>query len=353
MLNSKRVEKVRALMREKDLKQVLICDPVSIFYLSGQMYYPGERFLGLLINHNEYHLFLNELFPSSEENKVYFSDSDNLNEVLKPYLLLDEKLGVDKNMMARFLLPLQEIVTCVNGSYVVDEARAVKDEDEIKKMKEASLVNDKAMAIFKTLIKEGVSEKEVADKLLAIYQDLGASDFSFEPIVAFGKNAADPHHIPDDTILKEGDAIIFDVGCVLNGYCSDMTRTFFYKSVSEKGREIYNLVRKANEEAERMLKEGIRLCDIDKKARDIIAEGGYGKDFTHRLGHFIGIDVHEFGDVSSANPNFTKVGNIFSIEPGIYNQESGIGVRIEDLVLIEKDGASILNNYSHELEIIE
>jgi Xaa-Pro dipeptidase len=159
--------------------------------------------------------------------------------------------------------------------------------------------------------------------------------------------------MPDDTVLKEGDTVLFDVGCKFHGYCSDMTRTFFYrKEPTEAQKNIYNLVRQANEEAEEMVRPGVRLCDIDRKARDIITAGGYGPDFTHRLGHFIGIEDHDFGDVSQANNNLTQAGNIFSIEPGIYNA-SAAGVRIEDLVLITEEGHEVLNKYPKDLQIIE
>ena len=106
--------------------------------------------------------------------------------------------------------------------------------------------------------KEGTTEKEIADRLLGIYLELGAEDFSFPPIVSFGANAADPHHMPDDTVLKQGDAVLFDVGCVKDGYCSDMTRTFYYKEATEKDREIYELVRRANDAAIAQIKQGVR-----------------------------------------------------------------------------------------------
>ena len=272
------------------------------------------------------------------------------------HLLYSEVLGVDKILPARFLLPMihQQIARdIINGSPAVDHTRAVKDAQEIALMKESSLINDRAMAQFKKLIHAGVTEKEVADQTLAIYKSMGAGAFSFPSIVAFGKNAADPHHMPDDTILQEGDTVLFDVGCKYHGYCSDMTRTFFYKKEpTEEQKNIYNLVRRANEEAEAMIRPGVRLCDIDSKARNIITDGGYGPDFTHRLGHFIGIEDHEYGDVSQAFTDPVQPGNIFSIEPGIYHP-SILGCRIEDLVLVTEDGHEVLNKYPHEIEIIE
>lgn len=357
MLNQERMERV---LQHMDMQQMLITDPNAIFYLTNKWIFPGERFLGLLIRRGqEPVLYVNELFRFEEDlgvKKVYLKDTDNIASVVAQDVNHHEVLGVDKTLEARFLLPMLQMGVAenyVNGSLAVDITRAVKDEKEIALMKKSSLINDQAMEQFKKLPHNGCTEKELADQILGIYQCLGAEAFSFEPIVAFGKNAADPHHMPDNTVLQEGDVVLFDVGGKYQNYCSDMTRTFFYKKEpNEKQKEVYNLVRKANEEAEAFVKPGVRLCDIDAKARDIITLGGYGPDFTHRLGHFIGIQDHEYGDVSAAFDNEVEVGNIFSIEPGIYNQEV-LGCRIEDLILVTKDGHEVLNHYSHEIEIIE
>ena len=170
--------------------------------------------------------------------------------------------------------------------------------------------------------------------------------------MAFGANAADPHHAPDGTVLKEGDCVLFDVGCRKDGYCSDMTRTFFWRSASEHHRQVYETVRRAQETAEAGVRPGVRLCDIDAMARDVIAAAGYGPNFTHRLGHFIGLETHEYGDVSPADCRMTESGMIFSIEPGIYLKDD-IGVRIEDLVLVTEEGCERLNRYSKELEVLQ
>ena len=181
--------------------------------------------------------------------------------------------------------------------------------------------------------------------------DLGADGFSFEPLVAFGANAADPHHGPDGTVIKPGDSVLFDVGCIKDGYCSDMTRTFYFQKASDEHRRIYEIVRSANETAISKIRPGVPLCELDGAARDLIAEQGYGPFFTHRLGHFIGLGEHEFGDVSSVNTQKAEPGMIFSIEPGIY-LPGDTGVRVEDLVLVTEEGCEALNHYSKEFEII-
>lgn len=354
-----RLNKILDKMEHKGIPQMIITDPASIFYLTGRWIHPGERLVALYISRGKCRLVINKLFPVYEDlgvEKLWYSDTDDYIGILSSATDHSAPLGIDKNMAARFLLPLMDrnsAVSYVNGSVFVDEARAAKDVREMELMAIASSLNDKGMEKFKQLVKTGVTEREISEKLEKIYQELGAEGHSFPPIVCFGANCADPHHEPDDTPLKEGDAVLFDVGCRKDSYCADMTRTFFYKKVpNEKARKIYELVRKANEEAEAIIKPGVRLCDIDKAAREVIEKGGYGEKFTHRLGHFIGIDVHDFGDVSSANTNTAQAGNIFSIEPGIY-VEGEVGVRIEDLVLVTEDGCRVLNSFPKELQIIE
>ena len=356
-MNQKRIDLVLSRLRDADA--LLLSDPIAIYYLIGKKIWPGERFLGLLLQKGKKtKLFLNTLFPFEETDGIEvipYSDSDDLFEIMSAHIDSRSVLGVDKCLQARFLLPMQEkgiAGSFVNGSPALDWTRAVKDEEELGLLRKASQINDEAMERFKKLVYEGVSEKQIADQMLGIYLELGAEGYSFEPIVAFGKNAADPHHMPDDTKLKIGDAVLFDVGCVYHSYCSDMTRTFFFREGPDQiQKEVYDLVRKANEDAENYVKEGVRLCDIDKVARDVIEKGGYGRYFTHRLGHFIGIEDHEYGDVSSSFTDMTVSGNVFSIEPGIYDPET-LGCRIEDLVIVTRDGCEILNHYPHDLQII-
>lgn len=227
----------------------------------------------------------------------------------------------------------------------------IKDEDEQKLMIEASIINDKAMDEVIKQVSLGLSEIEIAAKLDDIYSNLGADGNSFDAIIAYGANGANPHHENDDSRLLPGDSVIIDMGCKYQGYCSDMTRTVFYQKVSEEAKKVYELVKSANQAAEGMIKPGVRLCDIDKTARDIISKAGYGKEFNHRLGHFIGKDVHEYGDVSVNFDLEVQEGMIFSIEPGVY-LPGKFGVRIEDLVMVTKDGCKVLNSYPKDLIVI-
>lgn len=354
----KRVKNVVSKMKDIGLRQLLISNPLSIYYLTGHLEHPGERFFALYLNSKgEHKLYANKMFSIRADLDIdieWYSDTDNIMEIVSKNIMADDILGIDNELPAKFLIPLMELKAAADyklGSYSLDYVRGIKDLDEQEKMRTVSHLNDLAMDKLKSLIREDITETEIEKQLLDIYKDVGADGYSFEPLIAFGGNAAEPHHFPDESVLKEGQCVLFDVGCKKDMYCADMTRTFFYKSVSTKHRKIYELVQKANEKAIEGIKPGMKLKDIDKIARDIISEAGYGQYFTHRLGHFIGLDVHDYGDVSSVNENLVEEGMIFSIEPGIY-LEDDIGVRIEDLVLVTSNGCERLNQYSKDLQII-
>lgn len=355
-----RIDKVIEKMKEENIYQLIVTSEASIYYLTGVSIEAGERMIALYININgDKKLIINKLFTVKDSlniEKIWYTDSDDsvfyLNNILKE----EETLGVDKFWPSCFLLRLMEfhkVNSFINSSYIIDDMRMVKDEEEKDFMRKSSKINDNVMKKFYTMLKEGMTEKECAGIIQKLYDEEGAQGESFSPIVAFGKNAADPHHVCDNTKLKYGDNIIIDIGGVYNHYCSDMTRTVFFKKEpdSEK-RKIYEIVKEANLRAIKKVKEGVKFSDIDKEARNYIEQKGYGEFFTHRTGHSVGIEIHDKGDVSSSNNDTVKEGMIFSIEPGIYIKDF-YGVRIEDLVMVKKDGAEVLNSVSKELKIIE
>ena len=354
-----RLEKVLKEMQKRQLTHLIISDPSSIDYLINYKNNPGERMYLLLLSSDGHHkLFMNNLFYLDHEldiEQVWYSDTDNYLQLLADEFDGACSIGIDKNFPARFLMPLMDLVDECHfelGSECVDRVRMVKDEKEQQLMIEASKINDLVVdEVINICAKGNLTEKEVSDQLAGIYQKHGCTGNSFEPIVAYGKNGADNHHSGDDSTLKPGDSIVIDIGGLYKGYCSDMTRTVFYKEVSPKQKAVYELVLKAQKAAEAMIKPGVRLCDIDKCARDIIAEGGYTVEFNHRLGHFIGRDVHEWGDVSQNYDIEVQEGMTFSIEPGVYLQGE-FGVRIEDLVLVTEDGCKVLNSYPKDLKVI-
>ena len=357
-MNQSRIEKILAGMKAAGLSQALLSDPSTLTYLTGDRFSPGERYLALLLREGERPvLFLNRLFRAPHvENESIVPYDDSERGALKALPLLDRKapLGIDKCLPAEFLLELQENAAAgayVNVSPCVDHVRAVKDAEEIARMERASRLNDEVMSRIRNEVREGVTELELSDRLDRIYRDLGAQGLSFPSIVCFGANAADPHHSPDGTVLKEGDCVLFDIGGVWDDYCSDMTRTYYYGCVSDRDRTVYETVLRANLAAEAIMKPGARFCDLDAEARNVIEAAGYGAYFTHRLGHSIGLQCHEWGDVGPVNPESVRPGNIFSCEPGIY-LPGETGVRIEDLCLVTETGVKILNQAPKELEII-
>ncbi|MBQ6756320.1 MAG: aminopeptidase P family protein [Oscillospiraceae bacterium] len=351
-----RLERVMKALKKAGLSQMLVTDPHSIRYLTGVDIEPGERFLGLLLSEKAPKLIINRLFSTSVKDYeiVWYSDTDDLAGKISQLCDGERTLGVDKQMPARFLLPLRDRLPhsrMTLASECVDWVRGVKDETERELMRMNSRINDEVMLRTKAFICEGMTEKQVAEYLTAQYYDLGCESVSFDPIVSFGANAADPHHMPDNTVLRRGDCIVVDIGGKKQGYCSDMTRTFACKEASEELRRVHELVVRANETAESVIKPGMRLCDIDKAARDVITDAGYGEYFTHRLGHFIGTEVHEYGDASAAFTKEVEEGMIFSCEPGVYLL-GNLGVRIEDLVLVTRDGCEVLNRVEKKLEIV-
>lgn len=357
-MNKERIDGVVANMKEAGLDYLLISEPSSIDYLIDYVNNPGERMYVLMLGtKGDHKLFFNKLFFVDKDlgiDIVWHSDVDDATQTIVDNLKDAKKIGVDKHWSANFLLDLMEKlpdVKFVNGSKCVDYKRMVKDDHEQQLMIEASRINDQAIHEVIHQVSLGLSELEVAAKLGDIYSKFGGEGNSFDAIIAYGANGANPHHENDDSRLKPGDSIIIDMGCKYQGYCSDMTRTVFYKEVSQEAKEVYELVKAANEAAEAMIKPGVRLCDIDKTARDLITKAGYGKEFNHRLGHFIGKDVHEYGDVSVNFDLEVQEGMIFSIEPGVY-LPGKFGVRIEDLVLVTKDGCKVLNSYTKDLVVI-
>ena len=346
-------------MEEQNVPQMIISDPPSIFYLTGKWIHPGERMLALYLNLNGNHkLVINKLFPQEKDlgvELVWYDDIEDAVAILSQFVEKDKPIGIVKTWPARFLLRLQELGAgskFVNGSLIVDYVRQIKNEEEQQRMREAGAANDKIMEKLIPYVNKGLTEKELEKIVRQMYAESGHSGVSFDPITAYGKSGADPHHVTDETKGKRGDSVVLDIGGILNDYCSDMTRTVFLGEVSEKGREVYEIVKEAERRGIEAAKPGNRMCDVDNACRDYITEMGYGPYFTHRTGHSIGMEDHEFGDVSSVNTDIIKPGQCFSVEPGIYLMDEGIGVRIEDIVLITEDGCEVLNNFTKDLIVV-
>lgn len=358
-MKTNRVLNVIEEMKSKGLSQIIVTSPASIYYLVGKKVSPGERMVALYINSSGKHKFIvNKLFPINENlgvEIVWYTDSEDPVEVLSKLLEKDKVLGIDKDWSAKFLIRLMEfnvVKGFVNSSPIIDSLRMIKDAEEIEIMRKSSQINDRVMLRLQTELKEGMTEKYYERLLAQIYEEEGASGFSFTPIIAFDTNGADPHNECGNTKLKKGHTIVLDIGGIYDYYCSDMTRTvFFGEEPNEHKKEIYEIVKQANLNAIKEVKDGVKFSNIDAAARSYIEDNGYGEFFTHRTGHSIGLETHDKGDVSSVNHDEVKAGMIFSIEPGIYLKDD-IGVRIEDLVLVTKDGCEVLNSVTKELTVI-
>lgn len=347
------LDKAIATLETHGLHQVLISDVVSINYLLDTQFELGERVAVLFLwPHRKPCLFLNKLFTFESEDvdtRAYL-DSDDLPELIAGKLEPAD-VGVDHLFPAYLLMALQALrptLKFFDGSWVVYRLRAIKSSAEIATMREASRRNDLVMERVQSALHEGLHEDELATLIIKWHEEI-AQGISFEPIVSINENIADPHAHPTHRALQKGDAILIDMGGRYNGYCSDMTRTFFLGQSREE--EIYQVVLAANLAGIAAVAPGVCFCDVDRAARHVIEQAGYGEYFTHRLGHGIGQSVHEPYDVSASNPAQLEVGMIFSIEPGIYIPGRH-GVRIEDLVVVTADGCEVLNHFPKQLTIV-
>ena len=356
-MEQSRIERVMDRMKQQGLSQILITSTASVYYLTGFWVEPHERMLALYLDDSgKAILYGNEIFgiPSTSQLPVVtHTDSDDpvaaLSEIVR-----SGSLGIDKFWYSKFLIGLMSRrpdVLPVHGSGPVDLCRQYKDNTERNALRHSSAMNDEVIAAVISAIREGIRENELASLVNREFLSRGA-DCEGTQLVCFGPNGADPHHSGDGTVLRPGDSITFDIFTPIGRYWCDMTRTVFYRSVSKKQQEVYELVRRANEAAEAAARPGVLLSELDRIARGIIADGGYGPHFTHRLGHGCGLDCHEPPDVSGASDVQLEPGMVFSIEPGIY-LPGEFGVRIEDLILITESGCEVLNHYPKELQIIE
>lgn len=346
-MNVNRINRVIENMKAEGLTQILVCAPASVYYLTGAWIEPGERMMALHIKENgEVMLYANRLFALNGNVDVpltEFDDTDDCIQVLAKGLDAG-RIGIDKLWPSQFTIRLMEAREDIRpalGSRPVDDARMLKDEEEIRLMRESSQLNVKVCRRTEQLLREGMTENEAQEVYNKVAAEMGASGPSFPPLICFGAGCAEPHHASDGTTLKKGDSVILDVGLVWNRYCSDMTRTCFFGGATEEQQKIYDIVYAANRAGIAACRPGVKMCEIDRAARKVIEDAGYGEYFIHRTGHSIGLEVHEKPDCSAVDQTITRPGMIFSIEPGIY-LPGKFGVRVEDLVVITEDGCEVL-----------
>ena len=344
---SSRIDKLRNLMKSKGIDGALLIGDYNRNYISG---FTGDEsfvILGL-----EKGVFVTDSrYIEQAKGEVEYLEAREYKGKIEDFLsnIIEElgikKLGFEENIITyKTFINYKEKFQCemIPLDGMVEALREVKDSYEIECIKKAASIADRAFEKILQFIRPGESEKEVAVELEYWIKRYGGSGLSFPSIVASGERSSLPHGQPTDKVIRMGDFVTLDFGCVYNGYCSDMTRTLVMGNATEKMLHVYNTVLKAQEEALKAIKPGLTGADIDKIARDIISSEGYGSYFGHGLGHGVGREIHENPRVSPMGTTKLRPGMVITDEPGIYLPNE-FGVRIEDLVLVTEDGFEVLS----------
>ena len=317
----------------------------------------------LVITVDEATFFTDSRYIEAAQNQVTVCKSvllRRVSETIVPYLkeknieniyLETERLTVAELNSLKKVFDFCKVEAKEEVDEIINKARAVKTEKEIEYIKKAQQIAEDAFSHILNFIKEGVTEKEIALELDFFMLKNGAEAVSFETIAVSGKNSSMPHGVPTDKKIENGDFITMDFGAVYNGYHSDMTRTVIVGKPTEKQKEVYETVLKAQKSALEVLKNGVTGFDADKVARDIIENAGYKENFGHGTGHGVGIEIHESPNLSPYSKATLETGNVVTVEPGIYIPDE-FGVRIEDMALITEDGYINLTSCEKELIIL-
>lgn len=363
---NQRLKKLQAWMKDHDIQISFITSSENVFYLSGFYSDPHERLLALAVFQEE-EPFL--VCPSMEKHGAKRSGWENeiigYSDIDHPWKLIFksidkrikkvETLAIEKEHMnvERFEELMQLFPNCklVSAEEKLRKLRMIKDQNELKRIEEACALADYAVEVGVSEIKEGKTELEILSAIEFALKKKGVTEMSFATMVLTGANAASPHGTPGLTKIKKGDLVLFDLGVVVDRYCSDITRTVAYGDINEKQKEIYDTVLKAQLAAISASKPGVLASQVDLSARNIISEAGYGEYFPHRLGHGLGISVHEYPSMTETNQLALEEGMVYTIEPGIYVPDVA-GVRIEDDVYVTADGVKVLTKFPKELQII-
>ena len=354
-MNTERIARVIENMRACGLRQIIVSCPASVCYLAGVWVEPFERMLALYLRDDgTMKLYANRLFALQGLTDVPMTEYDDTDDCVD-LVAADVRpgaLGIDKTWPSHFTIRLMEKrpdIRPVLGSRPVDDARMIKDAEEIALMRISSQKNVTACRRTAEALREGMTENDGQALYKRFAAETGAAGSSFQPLVCFGANGAEPHHASDATRLRDGDAVILDVGLLWKRYCSDMTRTVLFGNAPDELRKVHGIVSAANRAGIAACRPGAPMKDFDRAARKVIEDAGYGKYFIHRTGHGIGLEEHEFPDCSATSEIIARPGMIFSIEPGIY-LPGKFGVRVEDLVVITEDGCEVLTarEYSDE-----
>ncbi len=345
-------DKLTAQLKRENLDAILIAPSQDLRFLLGFVPMLCLRFQGLVVTAKGSCFYIcnvltaDEIRPYIPGGKVYsWHDNDGFTETVRrafqEHDLIGKRIGINNAVRAFNALEIMQSidVTFVSAPNLCAELRICKTDSEMERMAYAAKISVEALKRTVPQIRTGMQEKEVQEILVGHLMDLGADYAS--ALVASGPNSGFPHYNSNTRVLQRGDAVLIDFGCLYQGLCSDITRTFFLEEVSDHQREVYELVLQANKAAESALIQGVRwIPDIDRAARQVIEEGGYGPYFTTRLGHGIGYMPHEAPDIKANNKRSLEPRMAFTVEPGIYLRE--FGVRIEDCLIMDQEGHPVI-----------
>ncbi len=321
----------------KDRQAYLITDKLTQEYLSGIKLNDGVL---IYCGHTAY--FIDARYFSAVKSRIeekgltpkLYLGLDSIKQFLEENKIIKLYLDFDKTTLSEFNEYKVLGVKLLDGSSALKRARSIKDEFELENVKKACKIAQTAMQNIQNRLTKGVTENEIKNLLEKDMLSCGADDVSFDTIVAFGKNSAVPHHETGDSVLEENSVVLIDMGCKVKGYCSDITRTFFYGEPTERFINCYNAVLKANLTAIDNIKDGDLTNVCDGYARSSLKEDRLAEYFTHSLGHGVGLEIHEFPTLSPKKSDKLENGMVFTIEPGVYF-DGEFGIRIEDTVVLE------------------
>ncbi|MCI5137168.1 MAG: aminopeptidase P family protein [Candidatus Electrothrix sp. AR1] len=361
-----RVRKIQKALQRRKLDAVLITEPHNRRYLSGYTAadHGIQETAGVLLIPKKGKPWLLTDFRFSlqaEEEaqgftvELYRKGLFALLKTLLPTLNI-RRLGFESHYFLHSSVgKLEEMAGKIKVEPVplldlVERMRVIKTEKEIQQIKKSVLLNEQVFqAVHKTLA-PGMTEIEIALALEQTMRKMGAEEPSFETIVAFGSNVAKPHAVPTNRVLQDGEIVLIDMGLVLQGYCSDMTRTFVVGKPKKKFIQRLRVARKAQLAGTKAIRAGVLCSEVDQAARKVITDAGYGDFFGHSLGHGVGLAVHEAPGLGSRNRKKLRAGMIVTIEPGIYLPEWG-GIRLENMAVVREDGCELLNKDTTGLDL--
>lgn len=363
-----RLEKLTASMRTSDLDAVILNPGPTLAYLTGVEFHLMERPVVLFVAPGkepvlvlpELELLKLNLFPYKVQAFAYGENPVEWDEAFRKAaqsLGLDGKrIGVEPRQLR--LMEFRHVKAGApesdfpDASNVLSQLRLKKDQAEVDTMRRAVKIAQDALEATLPLIKIGMTERELSSELVVQLLKHGSDPaLPFSPIVSGGPNGANPHASPTDRKLQAGDLLVVDWGAAYHGYISDLTRTFAVGEVDAECQKIHKIVQEANAAGRAAGKPGVPCANVDIATRDVIERSGYGKYFTHRTGHGIGMEGHEDPYMRGDNMQLLEPGMAYTVEPGIYLPDRN-GVRIEDNVVITELGAECLSDMPREIRVV-